>query len=227
MCESIEPSFFKAVRQDLGWKAWVQGTMTCKVIVYAGLVNYAQKMSCLCAYKKQTVTLTIIVTRIAPQFAVLCWSGSSNSISATRLLSGATEQKHLSFQPTWKEMPWQHGWSWFRRSKLTIGLWRKGAQKNDACCNARWISPAETVSQWSAASLLHDLKKLLDWATSNIDAIPRGQLLPHQFLAGLVSRQLQTSGETKELEKTMQCVAIDGVRRLGASRSGHNWEPSI
>jgi len=105
-------------------------------------------------------------------------------------------------------------------------LQRKGAQKNDACCNSRQISPAETVSQWSAATLIHDLKKLLDWATSNIDAIARKQLL-HQFLAGLVSRQLQTSGETIELKKTMQHVAIDGIRRLGASCSGDNWEPSI
>ena len=78
---------------------------------------------------------------------------------------------------------------------------------------------------------IHDLKKLLDRAMPDVDAAARGQLLLHQFLAGLptaVSRQLRASGETKELEKDGGTGATtDGVRRPGARRGGDDRERSV
>ena len=70
---------------------------------------------------------------------------------------------------------------------------------------------------------IHDLKKLLDRAMPDVDAAARGQLLLHQFLAGLptaVSRQLRASGETKELEKTVErarlLMALDNQEHAAA-----------
>ena len=63
---------------------------------------------------------------------------------------------------------------------------------------------------------VHGLKTLLKRAMPDIDAIARSQLVLHQFLVGLpvkVSRQLRASGETNDLDKTIErarlLMAID------------------
>lgn len=66
----------------------------------------------------------------------------------------------------------------------------------------RRLRPGEALSIF-----LHDLKKLLNQAMPDIDATARGQLLLHQFLAGLpdsISKQLRATGETTDLDKTVE-----------------------
>ncbi len=66
----------------------------------------------------------------------------------------------------------------------------------------RKLRPGEALSIF-----LHDLKKLLDQAMPDVATDARGQLLLHQFLAGLpnsVSRQLRASGDTTDLDKTVE-----------------------
>ena len=68
--------------------------------------------------------------------------------------------------------------------------------------HARKLLPGESLTVFS-----HDLRKLIVRAMPEIDSKARGQLLLHQFIAGLplrVSRELRAAEETKELGVTLQ-----------------------
>lgn len=73
---------------------------------------------------------------------------------------------------------------------------------------------------------VYELKKLLEQAMPDVDATARNQLLLHQFLAGLpttVSRQLRATGDTKELDKTVErarlLMAVDDQQHSAATVS--------
>ena len=63
----------------------------------------------------------------------------------------------------------------------------------------RKLHPGEALSVY-----VHNLKVLIERAMPDIDATSRGQLLLHQFLAGIsghVSRQLRAMGDTTDLQR--------------------------
>ena len=66
----------------------------------------------------------------------------------------------------------------------------------------RKLQPGEPVSVY-----LHDLKRLLDQALPDLEANARKQVVLHQFMSGLpsnVSAQLRATGDTKELDATVE-----------------------
>ena len=69
--------------------------------------------------------------------------------------------------------------------------------------HARKLHPGEPLSVFT-----HDLKQLLEQAVPDLtDDTAKGQLLLHQFLAGIpeaVSRQIRASGEVQDLEKAVE-----------------------
>ena len=68
--------------------------------------------------------------------------------------------------------------------------------------NRRFMLPGETLNLY-----VHELKRLLQQAMPDLQGAAKEQLLLHQFLTGLppaVSRQLRSTGETTELEATVQ-----------------------
>ena len=68
--------------------------------------------------------------------------------------------------------------------------------------NRRSIRPGEMIPLF-----LHDLKRLLDRAMPDLPNEAREQLLLHQLLAGLtgaISKQLRSTGDTKQLEPTAE-----------------------
>ena len=68
--------------------------------------------------------------------------------------------------------------------------------------NRRSMLPGETLNLY-----VHELKRLLQQAMPDLQADAKEQLLLHQFLTGLppaVSKQLRSTGETKQLEATVQ-----------------------
>ena len=87
----------------------------------------------------------------------------------------------------------------------------------------RQLRPGEPLPLF----FVHDLKTLLSRAMPDIDAIARSQLVLHQFLVGLpvkVSRQLRASGETNDLDKTIErarlLMAIDDQEQDDATAAG-------
>ena len=74
---------------------------------------------------------------------------------------------------------------------------------------------------------VHDLKKLLGQAMSNLDAEARDQLLLHQFLAGIppvIGRQLRATGEAKTLEAAVErarlLMTLDDQAHAAVVREG-------
>ena len=66
----------------------------------------------------------------------------------------------------------------------------------------RKLHPGESLSVY-----VHNLKVLIERAMPGIDATSRGQLLLHQFLAGIplqVSRQLRAMGDTTDLQRVVE-----------------------
>ena len=66
----------------------------------------------------------------------------------------------------------------------------------------RQLLPGESLPVF-----VHELKRLIDQAMPEADAITRQKLLIHQFLAGLpieISKQLRATGEIEELDKLVQ-----------------------
>ena len=64
---------------------------------------------------------------------------------------------------------------------------------------------------------VHDLKKLLGQAMSNLDAAARDQLLLHQFLAGIlavIGQQLRATGEAKTLEAAVERARLLAMMTL-------------
>ena len=98
--------------------------------------------------------------------------------------------------------------------------------------NRRSIRPGETLPLF-----LHDLKRLLDRAMPDLPNEAREQLLLHQLLAGLpssISKQLRSTGDTKQLEPTAErarlLMMIDddherrGVTSISQDRSCEHTE---
>lgn len=70
----------------------------------------------------------------------------------------------------------------------------------------RKLHPGEALSVY-----VHNLKVLIECAMPDIDATSNGQLLLHQFLAGIpghVSRQLQVMGETTDLQRVVEKACL-------------------
>ena len=66
----------------------------------------------------------------------------------------------------------------------------------------RKLHPGESLSVY-----VHNLKLLIECAMQGIDATSRGQLLVHQFLAGIslqVSQQLRAMGDTIDLQQVVE-----------------------
>ena len=82
--------------------------------------------------------------------------------------------------------------------------------------NQRKLQPGEVLSVY-----LHELKRLLNQAIPNLDAVTQNQLLCHQFLIGLpgkISRQLRAAGEidniAKVLERAKLLMTLEGEEKV-------------
>ena len=91
------------------------------------------------------------------------------------------------------------------------------------------LHPGEALSVY-----VHNLKVLLERAMPGIDATSRGQLLLHQFLAGIpghVSRQLRAMGDTTDLqwvvEKARLLMSIDEQPENAATPSNAIVESTL
>ena len=63
------------------------------------------------------------------------------------------------------------------------------------------------MAQEAVSVFVHDLKRLLDQAMPDLEKNARGELVLHQFIAGLplhISTQLRATGDTKKLDETVE-----------------------
>ena len=134
---------------------------------------------------------SVISAYPSPSPAVTHWSGSSGS----RYAAGQTVG-------TWLDLSEEERGNFETAKKTITGKLMLAPFVTLDEFHRRKLLPGEALSVF-----VHDLKKLLGQAMSNLDAEARDQLLLHQFLAGIppvIGRQLRATGEAKTLEAAVE-----------------------